>query len=159
MKKLDIKTGFWLAVAAVAVVCYLGIVGPTLLQAGLKLVQAHGFHHAVAVLTTCVLAGIVGNLNRQLPNYAGRPPFDSLLRLLKPSAAVALLALLLGLSIALMLRNTLVLTELSRLALNASIGLNLGVIAFSIGAGWRIVSQYRKVCAWEDSIPLHQRGF
>lgn len=159
MKRIRIGTGVRLSFAAICAVCIVGIFGSVIIQAGAHLVQTNGFRHVVAVATTCILSGIAGNLSRQLPNYYGRPPLTSLLQHLKAPAGAAILALLLGVGIALLLRATPVMSALSHWALNAAIGLNLGVIAMSIWTAGRLVSQYRAMCKGEDRIPPHQRGF
>lgn len=159
MKRNAFETGLKLSAVVIYFAGLIGVFGEDMLHTGVQLAHANGFHHVLAVTATCILGGVAGSLNRRLPNYLGRPPLESLIRHLKTPVLTAFLSLLLGACIAFLLRTTLLMSDLSSWVLNASIGLNLGVIAVSIWTVGSLVSQYREMCKWEDSIPPHQRGF
>lgn len=159
MKRTGFETGLKLSMVVIYVAGVIAVFGDDMSQELKRLAHSSTAHYVLAVVATCILGGVAGSLNSRLPNYIGRPPLESLIGHLKTPALTALLSLLLGTCIAFLLRTALWMSDLSYWALNASIGLNLGVIAMSLWTAGSLVSQYREMCKWEDSIPPHQRGF
>jgi hypothetical protein len=150
--------GTLLSLAFIAGVCILGLFGAAIGQAIVQATQTSGIHHLLAVATTCILGGFVTSVNQRMPNYASRPPVSALLQRLKAPALLALLSVSLTVCIALMLSNTPGMPGLSHLALNAALGLNVGIVLASLHISGSLTSQYRSACAWEDQIHPRHKG-
>lgn len=148
--------GAMLTLLAITVVCLIGLFGAAALQATLEMLHMAGFYQFTAVAATCVLGGVVTDITRRLPNYGSRPPLASLMQHLKTPVVTGVIALvLIGYLVALMM-NAPELTRFRVLALNASIGLNLGVFGWCSWLCLSLTSQYRAKCAWEDLV--HPQG-
>lgn len=145
-------TGAILTLVVIGLVCLLGLFGATLLQAAWAVVSTAGFYQLMAVMATGFLGGVVSGLKTRLPNFGGRPPVSALRESRKAPALAACAALLLGLGAAFLLAASPDLPRLRVLALNAALGLNIGMLLRCLWICFKMTRQYRADCAWEDLV-------
>lgn len=145
-------TGALLSFLAIAAVCVVGLLGDFVLKFTVELLQTAGFYQFTAVAATCILGGVVTGIKRRLPNYGSRPPLTSLVQHLKAPGVTGVIALALIACLVALMMAAPELTRFRVLALNASIGLNLGVFGWCSWLCLSLTSQYRAKCMWEDLV-------
>lgn len=118
----------------------------------LALAQTRGTYSALAIIATVILGGVVGGLNRKMPNYMGRPHLSSLRRHLKAPYGAAVLALVLMLGIAILLTMRTPLDPWHAWALYAAGALNFGLLIVCASVSVELRRQFREACAWEDRV-------